>query len=116
VACKVEKEKLTTDGAKAVAVAVVERAVLDLAGRGVGGAVACRTLTWNDYVKAVMWLASSRATIWFDILSLNQGRCLLNLDWPEHAGGLIGDERADLTADQEQFLRDGIKVLHTLGT
>jgi hypothetical protein len=114
VACKVEKEELTTDGAKAVAVAVVERAVLDLAGRGVGGAIACRTLTWNDYVKAVMWLVSSRATVWFDILSLNQGRCLLSIDWPEHALELLMDSRANLSEEEEQLLQHGIVKLQGL--
>ena len=110
MACKVEK--LTTDGARAVAVAVIDRALLDLRGRGLSGTITWRVrLVWNDYVKAVLWLASSRATIWFDLLSLNQERCLLSINWCEYALDLLMDDRADLSEEEKLLLQHGIERL-----
>ena len=105
-------EKLTADGARAVAVAVIERAFLDLRGRGVNGTITWRVrLAWTDYVTAVVWLASSRATIWFDILGFNQERCLLGINWCEHALNLLMDERADLSEEEKFLLQHGIERL-----
>lgn len=109
MACKVEK--LTTDGARAVAVAVIERALLDMQGKGIGGAVSVRALTWTDYIKSVIFLGSSRSTIWFDLVGAEQRQCLLAMSWGEHALSLLMDSRANLSPSQMKLLREGIEAL-----
>ena len=104
-------EKLTTDGAKAVAVAIIERALLDMQGRGVGGAVSVRSLPWTDYIKSVLFLGSSRSTIWFDLIGAEQRECLLAMSWGEHALSLLMDSRASLSPNQMKVLQEGIEEL-----
>ena len=104
-------EKLTTDGATAVAVAIIERALLDMQGRGVGGAVSVRSLTWTDYIKSVLFLGSSRSTIWFDLIGAEQRECLLAMSWGEHALSLLMDSRASLSPNQMKVLQEGIEAL-----
>lgn len=96
---------------KALSVAVINRALMDIEGRGMGGAVSLKSRTWSDYVGAVLWAGSSRATIWFDILGWSQLNYLRAVNWEVHAEDLLSDERADLTDHQVEFLKGSIGAL-----
>jgi|TARA_R110000824_G_scaffold100098_2_gene237983 hypothetical protein len=105
-------ERLTIDGAEALSVAVINTAMVDIEGRGMSGPVSVVGRTWGDYVKAVLWAGSSRATIWFEVLGWSQIDYLRAMRWDEHAERLM--RRSNLTTKQVQFLRDGRDALRPI--
>jgi len=110
-------KRLTVDGSVVLSVAVLERTLIDIEGQGVTGSVSRnrsalvrRAETWQDYLDAVVWIASTKATLWFDVLGWSQVDCLRSIRWREHAESLMSNNRANLTANQIQILEQGIAV------
>ena len=106
-----EQKGITIAGSKALSVAVLDRALIDIEGRGISGRMSVKSRTWEDYADAVLWAASSKATVWFDILGWSQANVLKAMRWSEHADVLLTDDRADLTTEQIEFLENGKREL-----
>ena len=62
----------------------------------------------RNRIGATLWLASSAATPWFDLSSVDQQYALDGMDWTGHAQRVL-DEHADyLSREQLKLLRDGM--------
>ena len=77
------------DGLRAVACFVVKRAIFDMQTNGVGGSWQTAKQTHRDYLKAVVWLASKRASIYFDAAGVEQEEVLYAISWADYATNIL---------------------------
>ena len=94
------------DGYKAIACAVVKRAILDMQTNGTGGSKQAASQTYKDYLKAVVWLASKQANIFFDVAGVEQVEVLYAISWADYAANLLADPKAQdkLTPPERKVL------------
>jgi len=90
-------------GEKNLALAVLWQAVKDAKDQG--------SPSPAERVDGVVFLASSRATAWFDLADIEQIVALSRLRWTEYAKALLGDDEVELDAEQRQVVERGIEVL-----
>jgi len=103
---------LDPDGAKLLCCAMINRALLDMRSRGEGGHENLRQMTYRAYVRAVLWLGSSRSSLYFDYMDgLGQEDALYAMRWADYALELRSDPRANLTGAEVVLLTTGIKSL-----
>jgi hypothetical protein len=89
-------------GEKNVALAVLWQAVKDAKDQG--------SPSPAERVNGVVFLASSRATAWFDIADIEQVVALSRLRWPEYAKTLLGDDEVKWDAEQRQVVEQVLEV------
>jgi len=87
---------------------------LALAGAVLGLAIReMRTCTnLKDRVSAIIWLGSTQATFWFEVMGLEQDYALENMHWPKHASEVLADPELILPVGVIQMLQTGIDALH----
>ena len=106
--------RLDPDGLRLLCCAVIKRALLDMRSRGEGGHENIRKYTYRSYVEAVLWLGSSRASVYFDYAgAIEQTQALYAMKWASYAMELKEDPRANLTEDEMRLLTEGIEVLQS---
>tara|TARA_R100000808_G_C2105849_1_gene121477 strand:- start:516 stop:845 length:330 start_codon:yes stop_codon:yes gene_type:complete len=92
-----------------IAQGVIARALKDMCRSGAKNTTAPSD---RDHRQSVLWLGSTRATLWFDFAELSQETVLRKTNWPEHAANLIKTQ--ELTERQKQFLTSGIEYFEHL--
>lgn len=103
---------LDPDGLRLLCCAMINRAMLDMRSKGEGGPVNIQWLTYRAYVDAVLWLGSSKASVYFDYVgAIEQKEALEGCDWLSYARQLRWDKRAKLKEDEKKLLDEGIQVL-----
>ena len=103
---------LDPDGLRLLCCAMINRALLDMRSRGEGGPVNIKKDTYQSYVKAVIWLGSSKAAIYFDYVNvIDQQTALEACDWLTYAMELRLDPRANLSDKELLLLDEGIEFL-----
>ena len=86
-----------------LALAVLWQAVKDIRNKG--------SPSKDEHINAVVFLASRRAVLWFDMVGLAQLSALERLGWSKYAEELLIDPGAGLTGPQRRVLIKGINVL-----
>ena len=105
---------LDPDGVRLLACAMIHRALLDMRSRGEGGPITVRKLTYRAYVDGTIWLCSTKASIWFDLLDgVDQRDTLHATNWIEYANDVLMDPRAELRAKEVEVLVGTIDALET---
>jgi|TARA_R110002074_G_C12504870_1_gene662921 hypothetical protein len=105
---------LDPDGVRLLACAMIHRALLDMRSRGEGGPITVRKLTYRAYVDGTIWLCSTKASIWFDLLDgVDQRDTLHATNWIEYASDVLMDPRAELRAKEVEVLVGTIDALET---
>lgn len=118
--------------ARILAAEVLRRAVEDMKGNGLsasGGYLEPTAI--RDRIGAIAWLASSRATIYFDLMGIEQSRALVASRWPKYArailrGGRIRTPRpykgtrerpepVPLSRGERRVIQAGLAALEGLG-
>ena len=66
----------------------------------------------KDRVSATIWLGSTQATYWFEVMGLEQDYALENMNWPKHASDLLADPELVLPVGVIHMLQTGIDALH----
>jgi len=97
------------DGYRRLALAVILRAVRDMCRHGARNTTAPTDL---EHKQATIWLASTRATKWFDLVDMSQGDVLWRSEWPQYAEKLL--ETAQMTDGQRKVLTEGIERFEAL--
>ena len=64
-----------------------------------------------EHINAVVFLASKRAALWFDMAGLQQLAALERLRWSKYAEELLTGPESELTGAQRRVLTKGIRVL-----
>jgi len=103
---------LDPDGVRLLACAMIHRALLDMRSRGEGGAKNVRRATFNAYVHGTLWLCTTKASIWFDLLDgVEQRGTLHAIKWSQYAQELLADPRAELTDQEVDVILETIEAL-----
>ena len=63
-------------------------------------------------LNAIIWLGSTQATFWFEVMGLEQSYALENMHWPKHASEVLADPELILPVGVIQMLQSGIDALH----
>jgi hypothetical protein len=82
--------------------AVLWQAVKDLRGLG--------SPSPEEHLDAVVFLASRKATLWWDVAKIEQGAALLAMGWQAHARKLVEDPEVSLTPAQAEIVKRGLGV------
>ena len=89
-------------GKTAMAGAVVELAIREM-----------RTSTnLKDRVNAIIWLGSTQATFWFEVMGLEQDYALENMNWPKYASEVLAKPELILPVGVIHMLQTGIDALY----
>jgi hypothetical protein len=65
----------------------------------------------DDYISAVVWLGSMRATKFFDTAEISQEQALLAIGWSTCAEGLCRRRNGTLTPHQRRVLMESLRAL-----
>ena len=68
-------------------------------------------LEQRDRIQSTIWLASSRATSWFDLANIDQAAALDRIDWINEAEILLTNPPIPLEHDDRKFLQDSVDTL-----
>lgn len=94
------------DGLRGIAVAVVQRAILDMQTNGVGGSKNVANERYRDYLQAVVWLGSRQANVYLDVVGVEQTEVLYAISWGDYATNVLADPKAQdkLTISEREVL------------
>ena len=102
-------------GYKALAAGVITSAVNDMRDIREGRSAGCYGEGEGRpkmRINATTWLASTRATRWFEDCGLDQAYALGKMGWADHAFELLTREDVVLNAKQTGVLSDGLDALN----
>jgi hypothetical protein len=109
---------LDPDGVRLLACAMIHRALIDMRTRGRctwsfhRQGVYNRKVVYRAYVDGTIWLATRKASIWFDYLDGVGHRTTLHAsNWKDYAYDLLDDPLAELQPDEISVLVDTIDSL-----
>jgi hypothetical protein len=103
---------LDPDGVRLLACAMIHRALLDMRSRGEGGAQNVRKMTYRAYVDGTVWLCTTKASVWFDLLDgVEQRETLHATKWSQYAHELLADPRAELTDQEVDVILETLEAL-----
>tara|TARA_R100000808_G_C2133465_1_gene142180 strand:+ start:919 stop:1272 length:354 start_codon:yes stop_codon:yes gene_type:complete len=103
---------LDPDGVRLLACAMIHRALLDMRSRGKGGARNVRKQTYRAYVDGTVFLCTTKASVWFDLLDgVDQRETLHATKWSDYAMELLADPRAELKDEEVRVILEAIEAL-----
>jgi hypothetical protein len=99
-------------GPRALALSVLEHATREMRGTG------SRSATTPHYhrdrrglrIKAILFLGSKQAGVWFDVCGLDQSYTLARMGWPQHAKELL-DKGTPLDEEKAGVLKLGLDAI-----
>ena len=101
------------DGHRALAVAMVCRAVNDMRDTGKQSTTQLRYGPNKTELRlnAIVWLASKSAIWWFDHIGVEQLYGLWKMGWEAHAKEFLANEDIDLSPEEHSVLELGLDAL-----
>jgi len=97
------------DGYRRLALAVILRAVRDMCRHGAKNTTAPSD---SEHKQAIIWLASTRATKWFDLVDMSQADVLWRSNWTQHAQELL--DTVDMAHRQRTVLTQAVARFEAL--
>ena len=86
---------LDPDGCRYLCSAMLNRAIIDMRTRGeTTGSTWVVKENFRSYVSSVVWLGSSSASVYFDILDIKQEDILYATKWSDHAREVLNTEES----------------------
>jgi len=107
--------KVGLAGDKALAVAIIHQAVQEMRDTELQSKKQIRKAMGHDKarlrISAVLWLASTRAAMWFERCDLDQNYALSKMKWAGHAQELLDDKSVLLNPRKMRVLELGLNAV-----
>jgi|TARA_R110000824_G_scaffold366487_1_gene555143 hypothetical protein len=107
--------KVGLAGDKSLAVAIIHQAVQEMRDTELQSKKQIRKAMGHDKarlrISAVLWLASTRAAMWFERCDLDQNYALSKMKWAEHAQELLDDKSVLLNCRKMRVLELGLNAV-----